>query len=258
MKNIIKITVLLLVSFAAVMCKKKVQPALSEINKDCGCAKEVSAKFLQEELGSLPGASFEATNRTNTDTTFGNKNIRFYAEESNAEYTWLIGTEVIHTRSFYRYFGNNLAGQTLPITLIVKKKPNNICLPIDNGMDTVIRYLTIVHDSVKDQIYNTPNHFEGTYRMKDANLADSVDITINFIGINELSSDYILIDNYDGLGSSNFYIISDNINYQQFISDGGYYNYNSFLINVNGTKELTFEGSWGLHPERHYKGRKIL
>jgi hypothetical protein len=257
MKNVIKIALLLLVSFAAVMCKKKVQPTLSEINKDCGCAKEVSAKFLQEELGSLPGASFEAKNRTNTDTTFGNKNVRFYAEESNAEYTWLIGTEVIHTRSFYRYFGNNLAGQTLPITLIVKKKPNNICLPNDNGMDTVIRYLTVVHDSVKDQIYNTPNHFEGTYRMKDVNMADSVDIIINFVGVPDLSPDLVLINNYDGLGS-NTQITLDNINYQQFIRQGSVYSYISFLINVNGTKELTLEGSGGLHPERHYKGRKIL
>jgi hypothetical protein len=97
---------------------KKVQPEMKEL--DCSCAKEVSANFTMEERGMFFGNNIDDY-LTETDTILDTKNVKFTAKEADAEYTWYVGTEIIHTRSLVRFFSDNWIGQTVPITLVVKK-----------------------------------------------------------------------------------------------------------------------------------------
>ena len=94
------VAILLFFSTLLFACKKE-QPALRSLEEDCGCAKEVSADFVMEE-STYFNTSWEKL--TETDTIFMNKNVQFRALENNAEYTWYLGSEVLHEQSFYRYF----------------------------------------------------------------------------------------------------------------------------------------------------------
>lgn len=111
---------LLAVGLFLVGCKKE-QPQMSALNEGCDCAKEVSAEFTMEELATPIGWIY-GEKRTNTDTVYSGRNVLFYALEGDADYTWYVGSEVIHDRKFYRYFGTELEGQNLPMTLVVNKR----------------------------------------------------------------------------------------------------------------------------------------
>ena len=209
MKNIIKIVLLLLVSFAVVMCKKKVQPALSEINKDCGCAKEVSADFLMEEATST-NPNF--AKYTETDTIYRDKNVRFTAKEENAEYTWILGLDTVHTRSVTRYFYNWMVGNTYPITLIVKKKSNSICLPNDDGYDSITKHITVVAMNLNGA--SGELHFEGQYKVKSPLLPDSTIISLDYYYVSSGAFQNMLnVINYDGEGADCLHNINHAIGY---------------------------------------------
>jgi hypothetical protein len=182
-------------------CKKIEQPEMAQLNQECDCAKEVSADFVMEEIFCYqcpvddPDKFF-----TVTDTIFSDKNVRFRALESEATYTWYIGNEILTTNSFARYFGNQLAGNQIPISLVVKKKPNNICFPQDDGYDSITKIL---------YVGNNPNDMdtfliEGTYRMKSPHLPDSFDVVLDVVrGQSTQEPDYILhVYNLDGQGTN--------------------------------------------------------
>ena len=192
---------------------KKIQPEMSVLNAGCDCAKEVSADFLMEEMttGNTNFARY-----TDTDSIFSDKNVRFTAIEDDAEYTWYIGTEVLHTKSVTRYFDNTLVGQSLPISLVVKKKSNTICFPNDDGKDSILKYLSVAQLGTYDFLDTT--FLEGTYRMKSPLLLDSVEIVIDYRDYVSGMNKRIDIYNYDGLGS----------NCTQRINRGGHVNYRQF------------------------------
>lgn len=65
---------------------------------------------------------------------------RFTAKDSLADsYEWHIGAGVYNKRSVSLFFPSTLIGQSIPITLIVTKKPNLNCFPKDNGIDTLTK-----------------------------------------------------------------------------------------------------------------------
>lgn len=180
-----------------ISCKKEVQPQMSPLNEDCDCANAVSAEFVIEEMttGNLNFARY-----TETDKIFGNKNVRFYAKEENAEYTWYIGNEILNTREVKRYFENSMVGQSIPITLVVKKNPNSICFPNDDGYDSLIHYFSVAQ---LDLYYNYDTTFlEGIYRMKSPLLTDSVDIIIDYRLYSNGMNQCFDIYNYDGSGTN--------------------------------------------------------
>ncbi len=131
-------TLILLVS-----CKKEVQPDMIALNENCNCAKEVSANFLIEEMTS----PFSDARFTDADTIYKGKNVRFRALEDNAQYTWYIGNEVLNTQEVARFFNSSLGGQNITISLAIRKKPNSICLPNDDGYDSISKTF---HVSTKD------------------------------------------------------------------------------------------------------------
>lgn len=156
-----------------VSCKKE-QPQMTPLNQECDCAKEVSAEFdILEPLH----LSYDVTNPylMETDHVLAGGSILFKAKEENAEYTWYIGADVEHTRQIDRFFISPMAGNTIPITLVVKKKPNKICFPTDDGYDSITRYMHLY-------AYTDTNIMEGVFRIAPKNSIDSIDLKFNIRG----------------------------------------------------------------------------
>jgi len=255
---------LVLIFFLA--CKKE-QPALSKT--DCDCAKEVSADFVIEEIYAY---GYEWEKRTETDACFGDRNVSFKALEENADYTWRIGSEVLKTKELVRYFSNSLIGQKIPVTLIVKKKANNICFPKDYGYDSKTKYITIVQVVDNDGPSTDSTFIEGLYRLKSPLLSDSIDMIVDYryqgAGYNGVR---INIYNYDGMGKNCIDIISrDQFTYRQFWTYGstsitqGDYLQGDFKVKLNGLVEANFTtGGYvdGVYNQKlvdwKYKGRKL-
>jgi hypothetical protein len=106
---------------------------------------------------------------TDTVANFG-RGVAFKALEEGAEYEWHLGSEVIKTRSFYRSgFPDN---EKIPITLIVRKKPNNSCFPSDDGVDSLTRSFVQVDFFKASKVFGT---FKGYF---DNNKNDTATVKI--------------------------------------------------------------------------------
>ena len=237
-------------------CKKE-QPQLRSLEEDCGCAKEVSADFTIKEIAcyNCPGNS---EYRTETDTSFAEKNVSFYASEDNAEYTWYIGNEILHTREIIRYFDKNLSGQIIPITLVVKKEANSICLPGDDGYDSIVKTFVVgmSHEDLVGYNFDT-TYLEGAYRMKSDLFSDSIDIFIDYYkGIS--SFDLMLkLQNIEGVGSELDNIdVASSRNYRQFKRLNL-----DLLVKPNGEAIFNYlnldSGSPNYNKQFHFLGRKL-
>lgn len=247
--------VLALLLFTA--CKKE-QPQPNNGLENCACAHEVSADFTMEELttGNLYFAKY-----TETDSIFANKNVRFRAKEMDAQYTWYIGSEVLTDQEVSRYFSSSYVGQTISISLVVKKNPNQICFPNDDGYDSITKTIYVAPAFDAYGFFNDPQpFFEGTYRMKDASMSDSVDITIDAVYIYEGLMEKVILKNYNGVGDT---LVSElgGHNYRQLFLDPHVYNNSSYWHhNLNGTYEIYLDPYLYnpiILPKFHYYGRKL-
>jgi hypothetical protein len=110
-------------------CKHREDPC----NKDLPTPAITLYEYLGEDLLSK------------TDTMLQEAQVVFEAPEGFESYTWKIGTD---TRAFtQRKFSLYLRKEDLgnfPIRLITKRKPNTDCNPLDIGIDTVHKTLTVV------------------------------------------------------------------------------------------------------------------
>jgi len=236
---------------------------MNPLNQGCDCAKEVSADFLMEEMTIF---NLQFAKYTDTDTIYANRNVHFFAKEAGAEYTWIIGAEVVHEREFYRYFDASMIGQTLEMKLIVNKPPNLICLPNDDGKDTLIRYLTIAGLFPSSNFFSLPNpRFEGLFRLKNANASDSVDVQIGMyeqgeIGPGELQGgDRFVFTNMDGLGG-HVASYSYDITYRQVWPMTSTYETTRLYNRPDGVVELElipYPETVDLVPTYRFKGRKL-
>jgi len=248
-------------------CKKEQleQPELAEFNRNCSCAKEVSADFTMEEQ-TTSNPNF--VKYTNTDTIFKNKNVRFTALENSADYTWYIGTEIISNKTVSRYFSDAWVGENIPVTLVVKKKPNLICLPNDDGYDSITKILHVSEFPfiVGSEVYL--GSIEGVYRVKSAHLPDSFDIEF-YVDIASPGFQYFNVINYDGVGSDCIHQArAGGGNYRQVWSTGGTsvtqcdYLRGSVHNRIDGITEIKFTFGAGSptnanYYERTYLGRKL-
>jgi hypothetical protein len=178
-------------------CKKIEQPDMAMVTDPCDCAKEVSADFDILELASPIEDLW-----VQTDTTFHTKQIRFSAKELDAEYKWYIGAQQFTTQQASRYFDSQWAGSNIPITLVVKKKPNKTCFPNDDGYDSITKVFHVseypIYYGDNEEIDFGP--IEGTYRVKNRNgTGDSIDITIN--ARNYEGQRIVDVYNFDGSSS---------------------------------------------------------
>ncbi|PZE15818.1 hypothetical protein DNU06_16225 [Putridiphycobacter roseus] len=255
------ILVLTICTFMLLACKKD-QAEIAEFNKNCSCASEVTAEFIMEEL-SNPSSTGKFTE---TDTIFRGKNVKFTPIEKNAEYTWYVGSEVISDSVVQRYFDESLAGGNWPITLVVEKSPNKICLPNDDGYDSITKYLYVSNLP----IWNSPDAIvgpvEGDFRVKSEHLPDSFDINIDIT----YSPPYVYFNiiNYDGFGSSCIQQAQPKqLNYRQMWGFEGVSTSQcdamkgDVYVKMDGIVEMNFE--FFHHPDypgyakRQYLGRKL-
>ena len=234
----------LVLSLIAFSCKKE-QPQPNNGLENCSCAHEVSADFTIEEIASVVNDQY----LTETDLIFGNKNVRFYAKENNAQYTWYIGSEVLTTQEVKRYFANSLVGQTIPISLVVKKSPNSICFPNDDGYDSITKYFTVAQFNLNTN-YDT-TFLEGIYRVKSPLLSDSVDIIIDYKEYASGMDKCWDIYNYNGYGENIQHKIFTPSNYRQFwIEDLG-----SWLHHLEGDVHIRTDNVVEMNfLEREYNG----
>lgn len=142
--------VLALLLFTA--CKKE-QPQ-PDASLNCDCAKEVSADFkmgeiYNGELVDLDTMHYYLDYEWNIGNVVSSHlsqecRVNFSANLQNAlSYEWQVGNSgtVQTSKDFYINFHDTIG--TIPVRLIVHAKPNLICFPYDDGIDTVVRYLTI-------------------------------------------------------------------------------------------------------------------
>ncbi|MNK08312.1 hypothetical protein D3C87_262440 [compost metagenome] len=256
--------ILLILLLVSVSCKKKtVQP---DPDQHCGSAEEVSADFWIEEM-TTGNANF--AKYTDTDSILGSKSVRFRAKLGGAVYKWYIGSEIITDSVFSRFFGPATLGQTIPVTLVVRKTPNNNCFPADDGYDSIVKYLTItdypMEDAANQQIHL--GSIEGTYRVKSAHLPDSFNVTVDYVYDNG-NTPRLNVFNYDGNGSNCLLniLMNDGYNYRQLFLTGGTttmvcdYLQGDILHRSDGTAEMNFRFYYEGHPNyntKRYKGRKL-
>ena len=105
-------------------CKKNIAP-----ENPCANMQETKADFVIEEL--LGDRYFEG------DTIWCCNGVRFRPLQEADEYIWILGEDTIKQKIAYKSIFP-LKGWFDAI-LIIKRKPNNICFPNDNGMDTLRR-----------------------------------------------------------------------------------------------------------------------
>jgi hypothetical protein len=134
-------------------CKEKVNP--------CKNAQATSADFIIEEVLYANADHPENNVIIETDLVYCYNVVRFRSKQDFDEYTWLIGSEVIHDKTFTRK--NFPFNSQIEVTLIGKRKPNKECFPNDDGIDTVKKtFKTLPNDFDKNyghtyHGYNTDN-----------------------------------------------------------------------------------------------------
>jgi hypothetical protein len=230
-------------------CKKE-QPDFNKAPQDpCACASEVSADFdILERHIQLANSPLILTDHV---LGAGSKQVRFRAKEEDAEYTWYIGLDIETERETFKNFGPQWIGSTIPITLVVKKEPNNICFPEDDGYDSITKTFNIYDEC------HEPYLLEGTFRMAPKNSTDSIDIVIEFKEYPPQNDCFSAdITNFDGEGSTcpgNYFRMSKSY---RFMNVGGT-NFNGpcqglgafqSWLHLNGVCEMKY---------RFYKGNVV-
>ncbi len=145
-----KITILLFITIMFNCCRHKCQ---DPTNMDCEnynpCTKEkpLSAAFdIEEDLDIQNGGA-----RNNwfwyyydIGDTLGTGWAYFEPHDSTADYyEWHIGGGTYKKQKVHLTIPQSMAGQKVDVMLIIKKEPNKICFPDDDGIDTVKRTIYI-------------------------------------------------------------------------------------------------------------------
>lgn len=87
----------------------------------------------------------DSIRRIESDTFVTGRNIIFSAKQNGLSYKWIIGSDarVFEEKEFSLRF-DNVAGENVPIQLIVEGEPDLECFPEDDGRDTLFREIHFV------------------------------------------------------------------------------------------------------------------
>jgi hypothetical protein len=116
------------------------------------------------------------------DTMLAGNNVLFEADSDYLSYEWKVGSDprTWKTKKFELRFDE--PEQQLVVRLIAKWKPDLECFPLDDGVDTVYRNLTVI------DYYQNP--ILGVYRgYVKSNPTDFFDVTVTLENISEPSCD---------------------------------------------------------------------
>lgn len=116
-------------------CKKDIAP-----RNPCDTEQVVTADFVVEEL--IGNRWFQG------DTIACCNKVRLQALQEADEYVWIVGQDTFHEKIVY---DSNFPFGWLDVTLVIKRKPNTLCFPDDDGLDTKHR-----------KIYVWPRNNDGT------------------------------------------------------------------------------------------------
>jgi hypothetical protein len=108
----------------------------------CLDKKLVEAKFTMGEL--IPGEGNDPDSVIVSDTVLTDNTIIFKASEDYDSYSWKIGDDpkVFISKEVKIYF--QYPENRVPVRLIIKKSPYKSCFPNDDGIDTLVKYLTVI------------------------------------------------------------------------------------------------------------------
>ena len=79
-------------------------------------------------------------------TVIGFRPKSYDPKDTSVKYTWILGAETIHDGEFERDFSDTRES-SIPVTLIIQKKPNLECFPDDDGRDTLTKQIHFVDRS---------------------------------------------------------------------------------------------------------------
>lgn len=121
-----------------------------KVENPCASLKETSADFtIMEDFSYL--VEYNDNWPYYACDTVATKFVKFTATDSVADsYFWSIGAGRYTTRIVKLNFANS-SETVVPVTLVVKKKPNIDCFPKDDGLDTVTRKVYFI-DPCRTQI----------------------------------------------------------------------------------------------------------
>jgi len=194
MKALIKILLLTSVVLLVLFACKKEQLEIQQAEDPCDCASEVSADFDIWERAFNSTLALE----TKTDHVLSGKRVDFRALEENAEYTWYIGVDVESEKEVFKTFDSQWTNQTIPITLVVKKEPNKVCFPNDDGYDSITKTFNI-YDRCSTHL------LDGEFKVALENSTDSLIMGLYYdenAHPPSMGCRYYQIFNYDGNGST--------------------------------------------------------
>ena len=135
--------------FLAVSCKKDDFSSTGGYN--CAKEKPVSADFM---MGETYGDEFIDLDTVVMDVYYNDGNpanyerdtytyVHFKAKLDGASYEWQIGNNgIVKTGKEFSLLFSYRVG-SIPVRLIVHKAPNKYCFPLDDGIDTVVKFLTV-------------------------------------------------------------------------------------------------------------------
>ncbi len=130
-----------------------------------------------------------------SDTVINRKFITFLAEDGYYTYEWQIGNDPrVFTEQrvslFFEY-----PEDSLKIQLIASKKANTACFPQDDGIDTVVQYLTIIEQKDNPVIGRYKGYFES-----DPDTEEEVEVIYDGEGyqINNINKGCFPLENYQG------------------------------------------------------------
>jgi len=148
-------------------CQQECQDAANpecENYDPCSAITDANADFrIGELLGDL---GFTDTMFTETDTVYGHNMVCFYPKHSNDQYTWLLGSEEVNSKTLCRR--NFPANQDISVSLIVEK--TSACLRGRRSRDTLTKkfYVKSLHKVVNDTQSAKESLFWGTWEGHNA------------------------------------------------------------------------------------------
>jgi len=182
MKNLTKYIALLtmVLIFSASSCKKCQDPANEKCENYDPCYSKTpfEADFIMEEVvssqGSYPFGLADTSYITDTIVAHvsSSTRLRCTALGDYDSYHWQIGSDptIFTTKSFTQYFDYPV---NVWVTLIATRKPDTLCFPNDDGIDTVKKRLVAVPRS---QSLVFGNYFGSSTQKPDSNYSVNVEV----------------------------------------------------------------------------------
>jgi hypothetical protein len=202
----------------------------------------------------------------------GFRPVNFIEGDTSVKYTWLLGSEVVHDYYLERDFSDTeQSGENnIRITLIVEKEPDLDCFPLDDGKDTITKYIQLVENACEFLTF-------GDFKVLFEGDRDSTLVSVRnwrydnngtfldscgggyaqFINFDNLKSEIDTIRDQDAAGS--FY--SKRWFYESKVGEGRFGNLmnGKFAINPDTWEcEAEYQVNYRpLGPVQRFKGRKI-